>query len=74
MTGFFEESEGVRSMTRLTIFLVTLLIAAVVATACVYVLRGKPDAAVVAAIGGLLLTLVAKGVVAIINRNSGSDA
>lgn len=57
-------------MARLTIFVVCLLSAAVVATAC-YVAIHKPDAAVIGALGGVLLTLVVKGAVAIINRNSG---
>lgn len=72
MTGFLEESVGVRSMTRLTILIVCVLSSAVVATVC-YVAVRKPDAAVIGALGGVLLTLVAKGAVAIINRNSGDD-
>lgn len=72
MTGFLEESAGVRSMARLTVLIACLLSAAVVATVC-YVAIHKPDAAVIGALGGVLLTLVAKGAVAIINRNSGDE-
>ena len=73
MTGFFEESKGTWSMTRLTIFLITLCIMALVGSVCYYLIKGKPDAAVIAAVGGIMLTLVAKGAVAILNRNSGEE-
>lgn len=73
MTGFFEESKGTRSMTRLTIFLITMCITALVGSVCWYLIKGKPDAAVLGAVGGIMLTLVAKGAVAIINRNSSEE-
>lgn len=69
MIGFFEESEGVRSMTRLTIAWLMVLATAVIGTVCYYVLKGKPESAVLMALGGILLTLVVKGIVAIRSRN-----
>ena len=73
VTGFFEESPGVRSMTRFAIFVLLLLTAAVVATVCAYVLKGKPDAAIVAALTGVVTALVLNGAVAIIKRNGGTE-
>jgi hypothetical protein len=71
VTGFFEESPGVRSMARLTIFSLGLQTAAIVATICTYVLRGKAEQGVVAALAGVLAALVANGIVAIVKRGTG---
>lgn len=73
MTGFFEESPGVRSMTRLAIFALLLLAASLVGTTVAYVLRGTPDAAVIAALTGALTAVVGGGAVAIIKRNGSED-
>lgn len=72
-TGFLEESEGVRSMSRLTIAWMSLLATAIVATTCYYVVKRDVRAEVIVALGGMLLTIVAKGAVAIINRNGPND-
>ena len=75
MAGFFEEENGDRSMTRLTIFALVLCIAAVVATTCVYVLHSaKPDAAIVGGLAGVLGALVLKGIVAIIRKDAGATS
>jgi hypothetical protein len=75
-TGFFEESPGVRSMTRLTIAWLMLLASALVATACWYVVEGPPEhkVEVLGGIGAILLTITVKAVVAIRNRNGGAAA
>lgn len=73
MIGFLEESEGVRSITRLTIAWMCVLATAIVAATCWYVVKGKGASDVVLALGGILLTLAAKTVVAIINRNGPDD-
>lgn len=68
-TGFLEESPGVKSMTRLTIAWLMVLATAIIGTVCYYVLTGKPESAVLLAMGGILLTLVVKGIIAIRSRN-----
>jgi hypothetical protein len=73
MTGFFEESEGVHSMTRLTIFLLTWCTIALTGALCWYLLFRHPEASVIVAVGGVLITLVIHGSVAIVNRNGPSD-
>ena len=73
MIGFFEESQGVRSMTRLAIFWTLVLASLVVAVIAVYALRGSPNATVISALVGALGALVLKGCVAIINRNGGDN-
>lgn len=73
MIGFLEESEGVRSMARLTIAWMCALATGLVATTCWYVVKGDHKAEVICALGGMLLTIVAKAAVAIINRNVSSD-
>ena len=75
MTGFFEEAEGVRSMTRLTLFLVTLAILSLVAVIDVYTLRAKePSAAIITSLCGALSILAVKFAVAVINRNPAENA
>jgi hypothetical protein len=69
MTGFLEESAGVRSMTRLAIAALLVCTGAVVAVICLYVLRGNPDAGVLAALAGILGALVINGIVAIAKRS-----
>lgn len=73
MIGFLEESAGVRSMARLTIGWMCALATMLVSTMCYVALRGRGDrnAEILAALGGGLLTIVAKGAVAIYNRNGG---
>ncbi|HZI84686.1 MAG TPA: hypothetical protein VFF44_12290, partial [Casimicrobiaceae bacterium] len=71
MTGFLEESPGVKSMARLTIVLCLALAAPIVGTICGYVLyavfhKATPDAAVIGALVGGLTALVGGGAVAII--------
>lgn len=74
MTGFLEESPGVRSMTRLTILLTIGLSAVVVGSTCAYLFVAKePNPAVIGAMGAVLVTLVVKCVVAITNRNGQAD-
>lgn len=74
MTGFLEESEGVRSMTRLTIAVLLALTTAVVAVLCWYVLRNpKPSATILGALTTLVTALVLNGTVAIINRHVPSN-
>ena len=69
MIGFLEESEGVKSMTRLTVLWMSVLASAIVGTTCYCVLKGKITEGIVLALGGMLLTIVAKGATAIITRN-----
>lgn len=71
MTGFLEESPGVRSMARLAILILSILTAAVVAVICIYALRPSPDAEVVGALAGVLAALVLNGIVALAKRGSG---
>ena len=53
MTGFLEESAGVKSLTRLVALLITILAAIVVGVVVWYVLRTKePSAAVIGALAG----------------------
>lgn len=73
MIGFLEESEGVHSMARLTIAWMCVLATVVVAAGCYCLITGKLTEGMACALGGWLLTIVAKAAVAIINRN-GSDA
>ena len=68
MIGFLEESEGVKSSTRLFAAVLLVLTAVVTATMCVYVLRKDPSAAVITALVGALGALVAQGAVAIVKR------
>lgn len=74
MIGFLEESEGVRSMSRLTVAWMCGLATVLVGTIAWYVVTLKTDAkeSVILALGGALVTIVAKGAIAIINRNSPS--
>lgn len=74
MTGYTEESPGVRSMSRLSILLLTICAMVIVAATSVYVLRSPdPSAAVIAAMGGLLTPIVVQGAVAIIKRGQGDE-
>jgi hypothetical protein len=69
MAGFFEESAGVRSMTRLVMFILTLLSAVVTGAIVVYVFRcEKVEPEVILALVGALGALVLNGVVAIAKR------
>lgn len=72
MTGFLEESEGVRSMTRLAILILCVLVVAVVGTICWYVLHtDAPTADVILALAAVLAALVLNGIVAIVKRGDG---
>lgn len=71
--GFFEEDEGVSSMTRLAIFWLLVLATGLVAAIIAYALRGKPDAGVLGALGVALSAVVLHGAVAIKNRNGPID-
>lgn len=74
MIGFLEESEGVRSMTRLTIAVLLTLTSIVVGVLCWYVLHAQTlSAAVIGALAGVVSALVLNGAVAIINRNGPSN-
>lgn len=73
MIGFLEESEGVRSIARLTIAWMCALATVVIATTCYCVIVGKLDAAGICAMGGLLLTIATKTIVALLNRNNPAD-
>jgi hypothetical protein len=57
-------------MARLTIAWMSVLATLLVVTTCYYVIKGDKKSDVVLALGGMLLTVVAKGAVAIYNRNS----
>lgn len=75
MTGFFEESPGVRSMTRLVLFITIIAALLVVIATCGYLVFVKePKSSAIVAMTGMLAALVANGVVAIIKRNGGADA
>lgn len=78
MTGFFEESQGVRSMTRLLMFGLLILAGVVVVVIAFYVLyclRHTPplpiDQYVILALVAALGALVLNGAVAIAKRNGG---
>jgi hypothetical protein len=76
MTGFLEESAGVRSVTRLIAVIITLLAVVIVGLIVWYVVASvlhakSPDAGVLAALGGILAAVVAHGAVAIIRRGTG---
>jgi membrane protein DedA with SNARE-associated domain len=79
MTGFFEETRGVKSMTRLVMFLLTLLASLLVGVIAFYVgyqITRKPTAAavdwqVIGAIVGGITAVVLNGVVAIRYRSMG---
>ena len=72
MTGFLEESAGVRSVTRLIAVIITLLACVLVGLIVWYVVHVKaPDAGVLAALGGILAAVVAHGAVAIVKRGTG---
>jgi hypothetical protein len=72
VTGFFEESEGVRSMSRLAIFVLLLLAAALVGAIVGYVFYvPTPSDAVILALVAALTAVVFNGAVAIIKRNGG---
>lgn len=71
--GFFEESPGVRSSTRLIMFILAACVVALTGATCWYLVRPKmaPDASVISAMALLIGALVLNGIVAIRNRNSG---
>lgn len=73
MIGFLEESQGVRSMTRLAIGWVLALASAIVGVACWYVVKGKPESSVLLALSTILGVLVVKAIYAIKNRNAPDD-
>jgi hypothetical protein len=71
MTGFFEESAGVRSMSRLAIGWLLGLATVIVGVVVFYVVKVRPvDAAVIGALGAVLGAVVYHGAVAIKNRNA----
>jgi hypothetical protein len=70
MTSFLEESPGVWSSTRAVMGCLCGMVVLVVNVTCIYVLTtAEPQAAVIAALAGLVTALVFNGVVAIIRRN-----
>jgi hypothetical protein len=76
MTGFFEESVGVRSATRLVMIWLTVLASLLVVTLIVYVLyemvhKQPIDQFVILAIVGGIGAVVLNGAVAIVKRNGG---
>jgi hypothetical protein len=74
LTGFFEESAGVRSMTRLAIGWLLVLATVIVGVVVYYVVKVRPvDAAVVAALATTLGAVVYHGAVAVKNRNVPDD-
>lgn len=62
-TGFLEESPGVRSSSRLFTLLLILLVAALVGTLCVYLLKlgTNASASVIAAFVGAITAVVGGG-------------
>jgi uncharacterized YccA/Bax inhibitor family protein len=69
--GFLDESEGVRSSTRLLAFILVFCVVAVIAVICIYTLHTTgPSATVIGALGGVVTALVAQGIVAIAKRNT----
>ncbi len=75
MTGFFEESVGVRSMTRFVMFALIVLAALIVASTCVYLLKQGKDASasVILAMATFLGVVAVKAIYAIKNRNAPAD-
>lgn len=74
MIGFLDESEGVRSMTRLTMAWLLGLTSLVVGVALLYVIRTPhPDAEVLGGFAAILTALVWHGVVAVKYRNPPDD-
>lgn len=74
MTGFFEESPGVRSMSRLSIGWLLGLTTAVIGALVFYVVKVRPvEAGVITAFGVPLGALVWHGIVSIKNRNAPDD-
>lgn len=74
MTGFLEETPGVRSMTRLAIVWLLVLATVIVGVVTFYVVKVRPvDAAVVAALATILGAVVYHGAVAVKNRNVPDD-
>lgn len=72
MTGFLEESPGVRSMARLTMAVSLGLMAAVVLVMAIYVLRPTPpDGTVVGGFAAMVTALC--GVSAFIKRHVGEE-
>lgn len=74
--GFFEESEGVKSSSRLFAAILLFLTGVVTFTICAYVLQLGKDAsaAVIGALVGVVTALGAQGAVAIAKRNDGGNA
>lgn len=69
MTGYLEESPGVKSMSRLAIAVCLGLAAVLVGTITLYALRDNPDAGVIGALAGALCTVVVKAIAALVTRN-----
>lgn len=68
--GFFEESPGVRSSSRLLAALLFGLTAGVTTCACVYLLKAKPpDAQVLLAIGAIITALGGWGALVQVKRD-----
>ena len=74
MTGFLEESPGVRSMVRLTVAQMVLCIVALVVAVIVVALSNSANAAgIIAALGGVIGVL-AGGVWAALKVRNGAEA
>ena len=73
MTGFLEETPGVKSSTRLIALWCIALASVIVAAILVYVFRRAPDSAILSLLVALVGTFVIHGAVAIVNRNAGDE-
>lgn len=72
MTGFLEESPGVRSMVRLTVAQMMVCVVALVVAAIVVALKDSANAAgIVAALGGVIGVLAGGIWAALRERNTG---
>lgn len=71
--GFFEETPGVRSSSRLLAMLLWILTAGVAVCACIYLLKAKPpDGGVLGAMAGIITALGGWGAVAQVKRGNGT--
>ncbi len=70
--SMFRGPNGKISMARVIAFMLALMSAELLVVISLYTLGGRPSAAVLTALGGVMLTLVAHGIVALVRRNTGS--
>lgn len=71
VVGFLEESAGVRSSSRLAVFIVVGFIGAVIVCSCIYILRPEPSASVIGSIAGIVTALGGLGALVHAKRGEG---